>query len=135
MHRTSSHKIIKPPKSITQEEFFEKLSPLITNADMLVGHKPDDDVKMIRELFEKYARPGQINHFDGLPAFCAMFDLAKIIGEIDPSGNPEKWLKLEETYEKYFPGEKFKAHAAYEDAKACLRIFLKAYELKEIEFG
>jgi hypothetical protein len=135
LHEGKAGTFIKPPKSITQEELFNKLQPMIAEADMFVCHKADHDVEKIRELYDDFAGPKDIDHLNALPAFCTMFDLAKIIGVKDQTGKMEKWLRLEEIFKIYAPGERFIPHNAYEDAKACLKIFLKAYEKKQIEFG
>jgi hypothetical protein len=135
LHKGKFGSVIKPAKSITQEDLFQKILPLIEQADLLICHKVIWDTENLKKLFLEFASPDQIALLEALPAFCTLFDLAKIIGVLDDRGKAERWLRLENTYDKYFPGETFEPHDAYEDAKACLRIFLKAYELKEIQFG
>ena len=50
-----------------------------------------------------------------------MMKTIKFVGALYADGRPGKYPKLEELYNKCFPGETFPAHDALEDVKACKR--------------
>lgn len=50
-----------------------------------------------------------------------MMETIKFVGAMFANGRPGKFPKLEELYNKCFPGETFPAHDALEDVKACKR--------------
>lgn len=50
-----------------------------------------------------------------------MMKTIKFVGALYSNGRPGKFPKLEELYDKLFPGETFKAHTALEDVRALKR--------------
>jgi hypothetical protein len=124
--------ILKPTKSLTQEELFNKLIPLITQADVLVFHNAHFDTENLQELFDEYAGAEELVHFEALPKFCTMMELRRAIGLDDRCGKPKKWPQLTEAVEHYLPDETFKFHEGYDDAKATLAVFLAAFDKDDI---
>lgn len=57
----------------------------------------------------------------GITQERAMKKTIKFVGALYPNGRPGKYPRLEELYNKCFPGETFPAHDALEDVRACRR--------------
>lgn len=62
-----------------------------------------------------------------------MMKTIKFVAALYPNGRPGKFPKLEELYDKLFPGESFAAHTAMEDVRALRRCLPKLVELGIIE--
>jgi hypothetical protein len=119
-------------KCMTQEELFQKLRPFFYNAHIMVCHNAFWDAGKIHDLFHLMGGEEKSKIIANFPTFCTMKDLASAIGRLDKYGKPGGWQKLEDAY-KHYCGEQFsKSHRGFEDAEACLKIFLKAYGKEEI---
>jgi hypothetical protein len=135
VRKDKSGYILKPANSITQEELYDKLLPFMTETNLLLYHNASWDSEYLRDLFVDYAGEEELALLDGLPIFCTMRDLAKLVGLMDDLGQPEKWPKLIEAIDHYLPGKEYKLHDGYEDAKATLDVFLAAYDKGDIQLG
>lgn len=62
-----------------------------------------------------------------------MMKTIKFVGALRANGTPRKFPKLEELYDKLFPGEKFDAHDALEDVNALKRCLPELVKLGVIE--
>jgi hypothetical protein len=126
---------LKPAKSLTQEDLYKKLMPLIIEADVLIFHNAHFDTENLQELFSEYAGDEELALFEGLPKFCTMMELRRVIGLTDDCGQPKKWPQLREAVHHYLPDETFKFHEGYDDAKATLAVFLAAFDNDDIVLG
>jgi hypothetical protein len=135
VRKDKSGHILKPAESITQEELYNKLLPLITDANLLLYHNASWDSEYILDLFVDFAGKEELELLNGLPIFCTMRDLAKGIGLIDTLGQAEKWPKLKEAIDHYLPGKEYMLHDGYEDAKATLDVFIAAFEKGDVQLG
>ncbi len=125
--------IVTIDHGLTQKELYHKLRPLISKASRLVCHNRNHDPKYIKALFVSYGSTEDNTHYDSLPWFCTMLDLAEAIGHIDQQGNTDKWPELKEALDHYLPDNTYEhRNNAFEDAEAALKLFLAALDAGDI---
>ena len=95
-------------------------------ARLLVGHNIYFDTSIVKAMIlrimgrEYYDAKAEDALFKG-KRIDTMMKTIKFVGALYADGRPGKYPKLEELYNKCFPGETFPAHDALEDVKACKR--------------
>lgn len=91
-----------------------------------VGHNIYFDTSIVKAMIlrimgrEYYDAKAEDALFKG-KRIDTMMKTIKFVGALYADGRPGKYPKLEELYNKCFPGETFPAHDALEDVKACKR--------------
>lgn len=100
----------------------------IQKADLIVAHNIRFDVHFIaanyiREYgvddFKKNVQPYILKERQ----VDTMMSTIEFVQAKYPDGRPGKWPRLEELYDKLFPGETYPAHNAIEDVRALERCF------------
>lgn len=95
-------------------------------ARLLVGHNIYFDTSIVKAMIlrimgrEYYDAKAEDALFKG-KRIDTMMKTIKFVGALYANGRPGKYPKLEELYNKCFPGETFPAHDALEDVRACKR--------------
>lgn len=95
-------------------------------ARLLVGHNIYFDTSIVKAMIlrimgrEYYDANAEDALFKG-KRIDTMMKTIKFVGALYPNGRPGKYPRLEELYNKCFPGETFPAHDALEDVRACRR--------------
>lgn len=95
-------------------------------ARLLVGHNIYFDTSIIKAMIlrimgrEYYDANAEDALFKG-KRIDTMMKTIKFVGALYPNGRSGKYPRLEELYNKCFPGETFPAHDALEDVRACRR--------------
>lgn len=96
------------------------------NARLIVGHNIYFDTSIVKAMIlrimgrEYYDAKADDALYKG-KRIDTMTKTIKFVGASFPNGRPGKFPTLEELYDKCFPGEKFPAHDALEDVRACKR--------------
>lgn len=104
------------------DEFLEDCK----KARLLVGHNIYFDTSIVKAMIlrimgrEYYDAKAEDALFKG-KRIDTMMETIKFVGALYANGRPGKYPKLEELYNKCFPGETFPAHDALEDVRACKR--------------
>ena len=104
------------------DEFLEDCE----KARLLVGHNIYFDTSIVKAMIlrimgrEYYDAKAEDALFKG-KRIDTMMKTIKFVGALYANGRPGKYPKLEELYNKCFPGETFPEHDALEDVKACKR--------------
>ena len=104
------------------DEFLEDCK----KARLLVGHNIYFDTSIVKAMIlrimgrEYYDAKAEDALFKG-KRIDTMMKTIKFVGALYANGRPGKYPKLEELYNKCFPGETFPAHDALEDVRACKR--------------
>lgn len=104
------------------DEFLEDCK----KARLLAGHNIYFDTSIVKAMIlrimgrEYYDAKAEDALFKG-KRIDTMMQTIKFVGALYADGRPGKYPKLEELYNKCFPGETFPAHDALEDVKACRR--------------
>ena len=107
-------------------------------ARLLVGHNIYFDTSIVKAMIlrimgrEYYDAKAEDALFKG-KRIDTMMKIIKFVGALYANGRPGKYPKLEELYNKCFPGETFPAHDALEDVRACKRCILVLVENGIIE--
>lgn len=95
-------------------------------ARLLVGHNIYFDTSIVKAMIlrimgrEYYDAKAEDALFKG-KRIDTMMKTIKFVGALYANGRPGKYPKLEELYNKCFPGETFPVHDALEDVRACKR--------------
>lgn len=95
-------------------------------ARLLVGHNVYFDTSIVKGMIlrimgrEYYDANAEDALFKG-KRIDTMMKTIKFVGALFPNGRSGKYPRLEELYNKCFPGETFPAHDALEDVRACRR--------------
>lgn len=93
---------------------------------LLVGHNIYFDTSVVKAMILRIMGRGYYDAkaedalFKG-KRIDTMMKTIKFVGALYSNGRPGKYPKLEELYNKCFPGETFPAHDALEDVRACKR--------------
>lgn len=116
------------------DEFLEDCK----KARLLVGHNIYFDTSIVKAMIlrimgrEYYDAKAEDALFKG-KRIDTMMRTIKFVGALYADGRPGKYPKLEELYNKCFPGETFPAHDALQDVKALRRCVPELVELGIIE--
>lgn len=109
-------------------------------ARLLVGHNIYFDTSIVKAMIlrimgrEYYDAKAEDALFKG-KRIDTMMKTIKFVGALYANGRPGKYPKLEELYNKCFPGETFPAHDALEDIRALRRCVPELVNLGIIELA
>lgn len=119
-------------KGITNEEVIENLHSVFDqyNITTIVAHNIEFDIRVLLLQLERYDTFKKISlkhKIYDINVYCTMKETVNMMDlqRNNSRGTYKKYPKLEELYDKLFEGDKFVAHDAFEDVKACIRCYYK----------
>ena len=96
----------------------------------IIAHNINFDIKVLMLQLDRYDTNHKISlkhKLFNVEVYCTMKETIDMMNleRTNSRGTYKKYPKLEELYSKLFEGEKFDAHNALEDVKACVRCYFK----------
>ena len=118
---------IATEQGIPTEEALYRFLTMVDEADLIVGHNVDFDLRMIRVAMfrhrnEDWSAP--------VPSFCTMKATTGVCKIPKDKGRGWKWPKLTEAIRHFFDEELEDAHRAKPDMLACQRVYFHLRPLK-----
>jgi len=121
-------------EGITEIEAAEQFGLLLRQADLMVCHNLDFDIKYVRQLMERntdeLSDEARSAFYLDLPGYCTMKDksVVKFCGLKNKANRP-KWPKLTELHEILFEESFEGEHDAFADISATKRCFFALIDL------
>lgn len=104
----------------------------LSKSDVIVAHSISFDLKVMGAAFLRYG--GNVDQFNEVlqkvEQFCTMRESTPICQLPKTRGSGYKWPKLGEAMKFFFNEDFVDAHDAFEDTKACARIYFELQERK-----
>lgn len=125
-------------KGVLFREIIDELMDDAKNAGLICAHNIYFDVSILKANILRYCGSEyyDMHAEDSLhksKRIDTMKKTIKFVGALRPNGKPGKFPRLEELYEKLFPGEKFAAHNSMEDVRALRRCLPKLVDMGIID--